>query len=121
MRELIDINSQEYEDLELFNQGLIDHVFIQPADESNPTMICHAEKNGKVKYNGRMCTLSELMTLVKEELQVKNKYFYLDIACCNSMSLMPYLQKNCTVRPRYSNGDNLYYYYNSKTILFAWD
>ena len=48
MRELIDINSQEYENLELFNEGLIDHVFVQSADESNKIMICHAEKNGKI-------------------------------------------------------------------------
>lgn len=39
MRELIDINSQEYESMELFNEELIDHVFIQPADESNIIMI----------------------------------------------------------------------------------
>ena len=121
MRELIDINSTEYENLELFNEGIIDHVFVQPADESNKIMICHAEKNGTILYNGKMCTLSEIENEVKEELQVKSKYFYLDIACCNSQTLVPYVEKNCSIRPRYSNGDNLYYYYKSNQILFAWD
>lgn len=121
MREFIDINSQEYENLELFNEGLIDHVFVQSADESSKIMICHAEKNGTIRFNGRMCTLSEITNEVKEELQVTSKYFCLDVACCNSQSLVPYVDKDCSIKPRYSNGDNLYYYYKSDQILFAWD
>ena len=66
-------------------------------------------------------TLSEIEDEVKEELQVKSKYFYLDVACCNSQALVPYIEKGCSIRPRYSNGDDLYYYYKTSQILFAWD
>lgn len=121
MTEIIDISSKEYEDIVSFQNKEIDHFFIQPDDEPNKTMVCHGTKNGEIYFNGRFCILSEIVDEVKEELRVDSEYFYLDVICCHSNTIIPYIEKGCSIRPRHLCQGNFEHYYNFYQIKFTWD
>ena len=119
MSEDISITNEEYKQLINFHTKKIDHVYIYPRNESNLTMICYGN-NGKIFYNGRFCSLSEIIENVKNELNVKSKYFFLDVACCYASQLKPYVEHGYTIRPRYKNEDVLNYTFNPKHIQFSY-
>ena len=119
MSEDISITNEEYKQLVDFHNKKIDHVYIQPHDESNPTMICHGG-NGKIFYNGRLHYLSDIIEDVKDELNVNSKHFYLDVACCYASQLKPYIERGCTIRPRYQNEDVLNCKFNPEHVQFSY-
>ena len=120
MSEEILISPIEHKNLVDFSTEKIDHVFIHPHDESNPTLICHGG-NGRIFYNGCEHTLSEIIDDVKKELHVDSKYFYLDVACCYASQLLPYIKDGCTIRPRYLTDNILSYCFDSEHIKFKYN
>lgn len=118
MVDIINISEKEYKDMTDFYNEKIDHVFINPYDEPNPTMICHGG-NGKVMFNGQQKTLNEIKEDVKKELNNNSKHFHLDVACCYANQLSPEINNDGIIIPRYKNDGILYCRYTKNKLFLS--